>query len=111
MLRITFGNKIFYCHDCRVSCHAECQDKVPLPCVAVVDTPRGNSSKTISHYCSKIPPMVPPLIVRCVIEVEERGLNEVGIYNIPGSERDVSSLKVTKFKLYEIFFKKISYFF
>lgn len=85
---------MFYCPDCRVLAHVECRDKVPLPCVAVVETPRGNAHFTISDYCSKSTPMIPPLIVHCVMEVESRGLTEVGIYRIPGSERDVRALKV-----------------
>lgn len=38
--------------------------------------------------------MIPALIIHCVMEVEDRGLNEVGIYRVPGSERDVRALKV-----------------
>lgn len=38
--------------------------------------------------------MVPALVVHCVNEVESRGLNEVGLYRISGSEKDVKALKV-----------------
>ncbi|KAL0274175.1 UNVERIFIED_CONTAM: hypothetical protein PYX00_006658 [Menopon gallinae] len=91
--KITFSNKISFCADCRVVAHPECRDKIPLPCITVVDTPRGATFTTLSDYCSRDSPMVPPLIVRCVIEVEARGLNEVGIYRVPGAERDVKALK------------------
>lgn len=37
--------------------------------------------------------MVPGIIVHCVKEVELRGLDEVGIYRVPGSEKDVKQLK------------------
>lgn len=37
--------------------------------------------------------MVPALIIHCVNEVELRGLNEVGLYRVPGSEREVKQLK------------------
>lgn len=40
--------------------------------------------------------MVPALVVHCLREVECRGLNELGIYRVPGSEREVKSLKVFK---------------
>lgn len=92
--RISFGNKVFHCPDCRIFCHSECREKVPLPCIAIVETPRGNSCTTIADYCSKTTPMIPALIIHCVMEVEDRGLSEVGIYRIPGSERDVRALKV-----------------
>jgi hypothetical protein len=49
---------------------------------------------TISDYAPSTAPMVPSLIVHCVNEVDRRGLNEVGIYRIPGSEKDVRELKV-----------------
>lgn len=91
--KITFGNKMFYCQDCKISCHAECQRKVPIPCVAVFKTPRGNSRVKISDYCGRICPMIPSLIVHCVKEVESRGLDELGIYEISASERDVRLLK------------------
>lgn len=39
--------------------------------------------------------MVPAIIVHCTNEIERRGLNELGIYRIPGSERDVKALKET----------------
>lgn len=38
--------------------------------------------------------MVPSLIVHCVNEIEKRGLNEVGLYRVPGSEREVRNLRV-----------------
>lgn len=38
--------------------------------------------------------MVPALVVHCTNEVENRGLSEVGIYRVPGSEKDVKELKV-----------------
>lgn len=38
--------------------------------------------------------MVPALVVHCTNEVENRGLSEVGIYRVPGAEKDVKELKV-----------------
>jgi len=37
--------------------------------------------------------MVPSLIQHCVNEVEVRGLNTVGLYRVPGPEREVKELK------------------
>jgi len=37
--------------------------------------------------------MVPAIIVHCANEVESRGLAEVGIYRVPGSEREVKDLR------------------
>lgn len=48
---------------------------------------------TIGDFTPSIAPMVPALIVHCVNEIETRGLNEVGLYRISGSDRDVKALK------------------
>lgn len=47
----------------------------------------------ISDYAPSVAPLIPALIVHCVNEIESRGLNEVGIYRVSGSEREVKSLK------------------
>jgi Rac GTPase-activating protein 1 len=49
---------------------------------------------TVADYAPHTAPMVPSIIVHCVNEVELRGLNEVGIYRVPGAEKDVKGLKV-----------------
>ena len=38
-------------------------------------------------------PCVPALIVHCVNEIELRGLDEIGIYRVPGAEKEVKELK------------------
>lgn len=40
------------------------------------------------------PPMVPAVVVHCIKEVERKGSVEIGIYRVPGSEKDVKALKV-----------------
>jgi Rac GTPase-activating protein 1 len=47
----------------------------------------------ISDYTPTIPPMVPALLIHCINEIELRGFSEVGLYRVPGAERDVKSLK------------------
>lgn len=44
-------------------------------------------------YAPSATPLIPPLIVQCVNEIESRGLNDVGIYRISGSIRKVKTLK------------------
>lgn len=48
---------------------------------------------TVSDYVPSLAPMIPALIVHCVNEIETRGLKEVGLYRISGSDRDVKALK------------------
>jgi Rac GTPase-activating protein 1 len=40
------------------------------------------------------PPMVPAIVVHCIKEVEKKGPSEIGVYRVPGSEKDVKALKV-----------------
>lgn len=49
---------------------------------------------TIADYTPMTSPMVPSIIVHCIREIESRGLTEIGIYRIPGAEREVKALKV-----------------
>lgn len=52
----------------------------------------------IGDFTPTTPPMVPALVIHCLNEIENRGLNEIGIYRIPGSEREVKDLKERLFK-------------
>lgn len=74
-----------------------CKDQVPLPCIPYVS--KANIGKQgrlilISDFIpSNCKPCVPALIVHCTSEVEKRGLKQVGIYRVPGAEREVKDLK------------------
>uniref|UniRef100_A0A4W3GHK9 Rho-GAP domain-containing protein n=1 Tax=Callorhinchus milii TaxID=7868 RepID=A0A4W3GHK9_CALMI len=37
--------------------------------------------------------MIPALVIHCINEIEQRGLQETGIYRVPGCERTVRELK------------------
>jgi len=95
--RIKFGKVMFKCSECRSVAHPNCRDQAPLPCV-----PTGSAQKTPSHkgvskvlsdFTPPTSPMVPAIIVHCLNEVEARGLGEVGVYRVPGSEREVKDLR------------------
>ena len=47
----------------------------------------------MSDFAPNETPMIPALVIHCVNEVEHRGLQETGIYRVPGSEREVKELK------------------
>jgi Rac GTPase-activating protein 1 len=91
-----FGKVAMKCRDCRASCHPECKERVPLPCVPVGNTPTrgGGAMGTIADYTPHTAPMIPSIIVHCVNEVERRGLNEAGVYRLSGADKDVKGLKV-----------------
>ncbi|XP_034230462.1 rac GTPase-activating protein 1 [Thrips palmi] len=92
--RLKFGKVYSKCQDCRASCHMECEGLLPLPCIPVGNTPAVKGAMgTIADYTPMTSPMVPSIIVHCIREIESRGLTEVGIYRVPGAERDVKALK------------------
>jgi Rac GTPase-activating protein 1 len=94
--RIRFGSMGLKCSVCRTCTHQDCKESLKTPCVPQSShTPVNKMGLMglICDYAPKVAPMVPALIVLCVNEIESRGLSEVGLYRVSGSERDVKALK------------------
>lgn len=95
--KIRFGSVASKCSDCRTCVHQDCREKFTVSCLPQNATPSGSKSGspmgTIGEYTPSLAPMIPALIVHCVNEIETRGLKEVGLYRISGSDRDVKALK------------------
>ncbi|GAB0097339.1 GTPase-activating protein RacGAP84C [Sergentomyia squamirostris] len=87
-----FGAGIHKCRDCRVLVHATCTENYTMCCVPPSSGARDGKG-TLTNFTPTVGPMVPHLIVYCVNEIETRGLNEVGIYRVSGSEKEVKALK------------------
>ncbi|KAK9872925.1 hypothetical protein WA026_020277 [Henosepilachna vigintioctopunctata] len=63
-------------------------------CIPLVNTPnRGNGLGVISDYTGILPPLVPPIIINCINEIERRETEELGLYQVLGSKMDVKALK------------------
>lgn len=90
---IRFCNTCFRCSNCMVTCHPECKDKVPNPCIPFVSRTRSGRQTLISDYVSTESPKIPALIFHCCTEIEKRGLTETGLYRVPGSDKEVRELK------------------
>lgn len=41
--RIRFGKTAVKCKECRGVCHVECKEKLPLPCIPLLNTPNGRN--------------------------------------------------------------------
>ncbi|XP_072259331.1 rac GTPase-activating protein 1 isoform X2 [Pyxicephalus adspersus] len=92
--RIKFGKLSLKCRDCRVVAHPECRERCPLPCIpASGNTPVRIGEGTLADFAPPTSPMIPPLVVHCVSEIEQRGLHETGLYRISGCDRTVKDLK------------------
>jgi len=85
--RIKFGKIFFKCQDCEIVCHKECRSQAPVPCIAGGNrTPTNKTGNYLADHASAAPPMIPAIIMCCVKDVEARGIDEVGIYRVPGNE-------------------------
>ncbi|KAM8974942.1 rac GTPase-activating protein 1 [Pelodytes ibericus] len=92
--RIKFGKISLKCRDCRVVSHPECRDRCPLPCIPISgNTPMRIGEGMLADFVPQSSPMIPPLVVHCVSEIEQRGLHETGLYRISGCDRTVKDLK------------------
>uniref|UniRef100_A0A665VCK9 Si:ch1073-416j23.1 n=2 Tax=Echeneis naucrates TaxID=173247 RepID=A0A665VCK9_ECHNA len=86
--RIRFGKMAVKCRKCRIVAHPECQQKLPSSCTAqMVSQDSLEGCAPLTH------PRIPQLIRDCVSEIERRGLQERGIYRVPGGERLVKDLR------------------
>ena len=95
VIRIKFGKLAFKCVDCRAACHVDCKSRMPQLCVPTVQAPLSKGLVgTLADYAPSTVPMIPSLIVHCVNEVERRGMKEVAIYRVNGSEKEITDLKV-----------------
>ena len=95
--QIRWFSQYFACAQCLMHCHLECKGKVPNPCIPFVAKNRGaggNGKKwPLTDFVSKDKPMIPALIFHCCNEIEKRGLTEVGLYRVGGSDKEVKQLK------------------
>ncbi|MBN3300951.1 RGAP1 protein, partial [Amia calva] len=92
--RIKFGKMAVKCRDCRMVAHPECKDLCSYYCDPSVSNPTAPDLEGIlANYAPSVPPMIPPIVVQCANEIEKRGLQETGIYRVPGCERVVRELK------------------
>ncbi|KAF7994421.1 hypothetical protein HCN44_003893 [Aphidius gifuensis] len=93
--KIKFSNVAVKCRECKAVAHPQCKDLLPLPCIPVGNTPtlRAGVTGTIADYTPIEPPMVPSLVVHCIGEIENRGMNEQGLYRISGGSSEVKCLK------------------
>nr|XP_019960288.1 PREDICTED: rac GTPase-activating protein 1 [Paralichthys olivaceus] len=92
--RIKFGKISLKCRDCRVVSHPECRQRCPLPCIpTLAGTPVKIGEGVLADYVPNTSPKIPPLVVHCVSEIEQRGLHEAGLYRLSGADRTVKELK------------------
>ncbi|XP_060884906.1 rac GTPase-activating protein 1 isoform X2 [Labrus mixtus] len=91
--RIRFGKMAVKCRNCRVVSHPECKHKFSDGCFDAATTRSTAQQNTLEGFAPLNHPRVPQLVVECVAEIERRGLEERGLYRVPGGERLVKELR------------------
>ncbi|XP_074519606.1 rac GTPase-activating protein 1 isoform X2 [Halichoeres trimaculatus] len=91
--RIRFGKMAVKCRNCRAVAHPECKHKLNDGCSAAVTTGGPAQKSLLEDFAPVDHPRVPQLVVECVAEIERRGLEERGLYRVPGGERLVKELR------------------
>lgn len=90
--RIHFGKLAYRCQSCSALCHTGCKENCATLCLPNVKTPnRGAVSKFTPRETNQL--QVPAILLHCVKEIEQRGLQEVGIYRLNVVEGQVKELK------------------
>ncbi|XP_072291574.1 rac GTPase-activating protein 1 [Eucyclogobius newberryi] len=93
--RMRFGKTVVKCRNCRLVVHPECKNKCTVSCSSAGPTAQSSQIKpgSLESFCPMEHPRVPLLVVECISEIERRGLQERGLYRVPGGDRAVKELR------------------
>uniref|UniRef100_A0A8C5D0Q6 Rac GTPase activating protein 1 n=1 Tax=Gouania willdenowi TaxID=441366 RepID=A0A8C5D0Q6_GOUWI len=96
--KIKFLKRSMKCSDCKVVSHLQCRERCPLPCTpnpigCPLKVGEGCVYDVLADYAPDSSPSIPPLVISCVSEIEQRGLCEAGLYRLSGSYVQVKDLK------------------
>ncbi|GFR03439.1 rac GTPase-activating protein 1 [Trichonephila clavata] len=86
---IAFCKQASKCTRCKRTCHPECKEQCPLPCLPITLTQQNS----IVSFADSTSTKIPSIIFRCIKEIESRGLKDVGLYRMSGSDREVKDFK------------------
>jgi hypothetical protein len=82
------------CEDCSFIAHKKCSELVPNACVPDLKKIRGILGIDLTTIVQAHNVQLPFVIVKCVLEVEKRGLQQEGIYRISGFADEIETLKL-----------------
>lgn len=82
------------CEDCGFIAHKKCSELVPAKCVPDLKKIRGIFGIDLTTIVQVHQCQVPFIIIKCVEEVEKRGLQQEGIYRISGFADEIETLKL-----------------
>ncbi|XP_044740576.1 N-chimaerin [Chrysoperla carnea] len=82
------------CEDCGFIAHVKCSNSVPADCVPDLKKLRGVFGIDLTNVLASRKATLPFVIVKCVAEIEARGLTCEGIYRLSGFADEIEALKM-----------------
>lgn len=82
------------CDDCGFVAHKKCSELVPPKCVPDLKKIRGIFGIDLTTIVQAHKCHIPFVIVKCVQEVESKGMEQEGIYRISGFTDEIETLKL-----------------
>ncbi|ETE70729.1 Rac GTPase-activating protein 1, partial [Ophiophagus hannah] len=82
--RLRFGRMALKCQSCQLLMHPECKEQCPSRCVSGAYS--SVKEGILADFAPTKPPLVPPIVVQCVVQIEKCGLQEAGLYRVPGTQ-------------------------
>ncbi|EDW38142.1 GL12436 [Drosophila persimilis] len=83
--------RLLRCRACPLRCHIGCSRQLTVNCIP--QPQMSNKRGSLSDYAPTVAPMVPALIVHCVTEIEERGLQQEGLYRLSSTREKCKQLR------------------
>uniref|UniRef100_A0A0N4ZWR2 Rac GTPase-activating protein 1 n=1 Tax=Parastrongyloides trichosuri TaxID=131310 RepID=A0A0N4ZWR2_PARTI len=87
---------VLSCLDCNLLGHVNCLSNTAIPCIPRHSFPRmfNRIRLSLAECCPDSNPMIPYIVIRCIIAIERFYINQEGVYRIPGNPDNIQRLYV-----------------